>query len=351
VNIRTVAPLAIAAWLATGAIGDIRALTQTITQAETLTFSQLDVTLDGNTAKHSDWGAVDLNFSGANGILYFNLAVRNPKGSKDRWEVQNVPVLSREGAGVFQTLTFNFDIGVDSGTHAPVVYYGYALTPQVLTAMPDVVLAATATESPYEIDSGFQGERMKIAKAEPLVGGAVAGPAFSHDFPNQDCGKNECTPAAVSNSLMFLNDKNSLGIAASELTIAKMKTATNWQPGGTDQNGWFKSKAQYMMNKGFPITTKTINPTSPADVAAAVRDGCDVELSTNTHTAAVVGIVEQANGHYAIEVAHDTVQGKPGGTKVESVDFNPKSTKLAGGAWLDNTKVKHFVVECAKSGT
>lgn len=58
-------------------------------------------------------------------------------------------------------------------------------------------------------------------------------------------------------------------------------------------------------------------------------------------------MAEQANGNYAIEVAHDTVQGKPGGTKVESVEFNAKSTKVVGGAWLNNTKVKHFVMECA----
>jgi hypothetical protein len=339
----------LAIWATATVVNDATVAGQAGPQAETLAFSQLDINMDGQTAPNSDWGSVDLNFLGASGILYFNLVVRSPSDNQDAWEIQNVPVLSREGAGVFQTISFNFDLGVPSGTDITALLYGYALTSNILTQSPAVLFTQSVQGAPYEIDSGFQHQRMRIAAAAPLVGGEIAAgeTGASLDFPNQDCGKKECTPAAVSNSLLFLNDTSSLGIDPAELTIAKMKVATQWQPDGTDQNRWFKFKANYIAAKGFRITTKTINPTSPADVEAAVRDKCDVELVTNTHTAAVVGIAAQANGNYAIEVAHDTVQNKPGGTKVEGVEFNPKSTKVTGGAWLDNTKVKHFVAECA----
>src|SRR5262249_37019989 len=168
------------------------------------------------------------------------------------------------------------------------------------------------TPAAYTIDSGFEHGHIRIAKADSLVGGAVAAGetgATNDTFPNQDCGEKECTPAAVSNSLMFLNDKFSLGIDAAELTIAKMKAATGWQPGGTNQDTWFKTKKAYVASKKWRITTSVINPTSLADVVTAVKNRCDVELVTSGHTAAVVGIVQQANGNYPIEGAHDPDQG------------------------------------------
>ena len=62
--------------------------------------------------------------------------------------------------------------------------------------------------------------------------------------------------------------------------------------------------------------------------------------------AAIVGITKLANGKYAIDVAHDTSQGKAGGTKTETTTFDPATNSFSGGTFLDGTKLDQFVIEC-----
>ena len=87
-----------------------------------LQFHQLDIDFDEHRIRCSTWGSVRLRFIGRDEILYFNLSVGG------QWAVQNIPVLSREGAGKKQETWFSFPLGNREGERVRRVEYGYALT-------------------------------------------------------------------------------------------------------------------------------------------------------------------------------------------------------------------------------
>ena len=189
-----------------------------------LLFYQSDFTLDGTSYTDTDWGSVDLTYTGSDSVMYLNVAVN---GS---WQIENVPVLSQEGAGVTHSKTYSFDLGVPSGTPVTSLAYDYSLTTTTLGAMPGGSNPAAVGDRSFVMSSGIEDAIALLKSAVQLVGHVVIGPAHVNSgFPNQDCGLNECVPAAVSNSLHFLNDKKNLDIDPSEKTIAKMKTATKWK--------------------------------------------------------------------------------------------------------------------------
>ena len=297
----------------------ILALTPTVS-ADEVNFSQTDFYLDGVPTLNSDWGSVNFTFTGQDPIMYFNLAAN---GS---WQVQNIPVLSIEGEGVNQSISFAFDLGVPSGTTVTSLNYGYTFTNTTLGSMPAETGTAAVFDQEVVIDSGVAGEAIPpVQPANPLVGGAVVGGVkHAHaNFPNQDCGKAECVPAAVSNSLKFLNKKHNMGLNDNDLSIAKMKNATNWglkklskaagpgvdrviipyPPSWSDphtvagswpfpdpnaaagqKNAWWQDKDAYMNMTNIPVTTEII--TDLSKLAAEIDAGQDVEIRGDGHVAA-----------------------------------------------------------------
>ncbi|MFH4263675.1 hypothetical protein WAJ43_22790, partial [Acinetobacter baumannii] len=82
------------------------------------------------------------------------------------------------------------------------------------------------------ISTGIQGGAVFTGLPNgPLMGGAVSGGKCTLEkFPNQECGKFECVPAAVSNSLSWLNQSRALGIPAEKISIEKMKEVLGFIP-------------------------------------------------------------------------------------------------------------------------
>ena len=330
--------------------------------ADEVNFNQLDFYLDGVPTLNSDWGSVDFTFTGQEPIMYFNLAAH---GS---WQVQNMPVLSIEGGGVDQSISFAFDLGVPSGTTVTSLNYGYTFTDTTIGSMPAETGTAVVFDQEVVISSGAKGVAIPpVQPAQPLVGGAAVG-AKKHahaNFPNQECGTDECCPAAVSNSLKFLNKKHNMGLNNNDLSIAKMKTATNWgnpvidgkpvgwgtwidhddsRPAG-ERNAWWEDKKAYMVKNKIPVTTRKIADLSK--LAAEIDDGQDVELQGDWHTAAVVGITDLGGGKYAINVAHDTNQGNNSGTKTDSITYDPVTKKFKGSpCFFKGSSFRYAVVEC-----
>ncbi|MFM6408205.1 MAG: hypothetical protein ACKPGT_27555, partial [Microcystis sp.] len=70
-----------------------------------ITFNQANFDLDSDITTNSNWGQTDLSFIGSSDFQYFNLVVNG------NWLIQDDPLLSIEGSGISQTLTFNFDLG------------------------------------------------------------------------------------------------------------------------------------------------------------------------------------------------------------------------------------------------
>jgi hypothetical protein len=181
------------------------------------------------------------------------------------------------------------------------------------------------------------------APAGPLQGGpALAAAAAKPRFPNQDVGKNECGPGAVSNSLMYLNAVFNLGLNPADITIDKMKTATGFNPRGIPLD-WEVIKDKYMKDNHLPIQTVTTQ--SFADAMAALNNMLDVEIETTGHVAAVVGITDLGDGKFTLDVAHDTQQGMAGGTKIETVMYSMNTGRLTGTTFFNSVPLRKFVIE------
>ena len=60
-------------------------------------------------------------------------------------------------------------------------------------------------------------------------------------------------------------------------------------------------------------------------------------------------ITDLGGGKYKIAVAYDTKQGKNGGTKTESITYDPGTKKFAGSpGFFDRSSFRYAVVECPK---
>jgi hypothetical protein len=175
----------------------------------------------------------------------------------------------------------------------------------------------------------------------------------SGEIINQPCGINECAPAAVSNSLNYLNNKHDLGMSSASISIATMKIATGWSSGGapglSSPYPWWERKKDYMEDNDYPITT-TIYKAAEVDLLFLkdeLKRGQDIELRVPGHVLMVVGIAKQSDGKYNIHVAHDINQGASGGEVVEILEYDPSLGYLTrGGVYYRDMENSRFVVEC-----
>lgn len=318
------------------------------TQAQ-LELYQLDLTTDNGQQFYSDWGACDLSFMWHGAPLYLNLSVDGI------WGIQNVPVFSGKQIGSMERLRLNFPLPVSPGVPYPMGRVAYSLTSQPSGPPTDAVPTPFAQLS-YEIYSGHSGAKMDIVPPEFLIGCLVQDAPTAHEnFPNQDCGPLECVPAAVSNSLKFLNAKHSMGLNDADLSIDKMKPATGWVRGtGSPNATWHKTKDKYCnlrkttgAGPQIPVTTRRFGNHELGRIAAELKDGQDIEIGTDTHCMAVVGITE-CEDSYTIQVAHDTDQRKPGGTVTETGIINKNSRKIKGVPFVNNQVIRYIVIECPK---
>jgi hypothetical protein len=303
-----------------------------------LWFAQLDFDLDGHETKNSAWGTATLGYESASTILYFNLTVGR------RWVVRNIPVPASTRR---QNLTFGFDLGVTKGTDVTTLDYAYDLTSNLLTTMPGDFKRASVNDRLYIMSPGFQdGKPILPDPPDVEFGDSVADSAVHEGvFPNTGALLDECVPAAVSNSLHFLNAKYKLGLTDREMSIPTMKEATDFELGKGCPYGWYKTKEKYMNDNGYGVTTRKI--TDFDQIIKEIKAGQDVELCGDWHCAAVYGIARLANGKYVIYVAHDTAQGKDDGEIYEKIMYDPETGKFEGSpGYFDGSGFSYFVVEC-----
>lgn len=338
----------------------IMALTPTVS-ADEVNFSQIDFYLDGVPTLNSDWGYVEFTFTGQDPIMYFNLAVNGT------WQVQNIPVLSGRGVGVEQNMTYYFDLGVESGTDVISLNYDYTFTSDILDTMPGGSTPASVGDDSVKLWAGFEGGSMpELTAAKPLVGGEVSSSKkYAHkNFPNQECGEKECAPAAVSNSLKFLNEKHKLGMTDDQINITAMKKAVGFETGwGASLDTWWQTKKEYMDDpkNNYPITTEKI--TNISELAAHINSGQDVEIQQSWlywnkteekrkrtgHTTCLIGIAKLENGNYSLDVSDDRKQNELGGTdKPMTYTYNPTTGNFTENSNGFVSKFEYAVVEHPK---
>jgi len=316
-----------------------------------LQFCQMDFNLDGTVYEDTDWGSVDLLYVGQEPIMYFNLAVNG------EWQIQNIPVLSAQGVDVDQYMTYYFDLGNEVGEEVTGVTYGYEFTDDVIQSKPEEQFTAPVEDDYIKMSAGSEGEMPDLSGAKKLVGAKAddTKKQAHKNFPNQDCGEKECAPAAVSNSLKFLNQKHKLGLTDAQTSIATMKNAVGFKTGkGSPLDTWWEKKKKYMEDNDYPITTRKI--TDVSKLGDEIAAGQDVEIQeswikngTRTgHTTALTGITKLKDGNYSMDIVDDRKQGEAGGTnKPHTYIYNPKTGKISEAGFAD-TKFEYAVVECPK---
>jgi hypothetical protein len=325
---------------------------------------QVDHTLDDDVQVFSEFGQVELEFTGKPDPEYFNLVVNGD------WVIENVPVLPVSGVGELQTVVMDFPLGNEPGTQVTSVTAGASLSSEVKTEAPKENLDLGILTAIVQIFNGqdalsalTSGEVLKEHGTE--VDGdnwAVHGTAF----PNQEAAKNECVPAAVANSLKFLKDSNATemgGVADADIGSTSVGGAMGYTPeGGTPGSAdgkatWPGKKDKYLKDKGVPVSTTAVpavqsfsGEATAADcdtALQAIKDGKDVELQGRSHCAAIVGMAKLKNGKYVIYVAHDTNQGNAGGQKVQKIIYDPSAASpvAEGGSGFNGRNIFGFVIE------
>ena len=316
---------------------------------------QIDFELDDGVHRNSAWGNAHLTYLGDAAVLYFNLVVDG------RWVVVNFPVSSPDGAGAEQTLDFHFDLGSGEGKNVSKVQYAFSLTNATLAMPPSNVERAKVERQRYEIHTGVGGHPITFSPPSgALMSAAAAGDKVTQKgFPNQEAGEFECAAAAASNSLQWLNATQNLSISGGDISIAAMKTATNFSLAakGSPDN-WPELKDAYLKSKSIMVTTTRLDRLKLSEVEDAMKAGCDVELSVlrrvdGTLVGHVVAItsIQAVNGGYALVMTHDTEQGTPGGTANEAVTYDNTTGRFTGPTWITNKVPDSFIAECAKTGS
>ena len=284
----------------------------------------------------SDWMSAALTFSGSGFAGYLNLTVGGV------WVVQNVPVVA-ERDGVPETRWFAFGPGAGVARGTGPVAYGFTLAAAPRDAAPGMTGQTAPAPQPV-VMCGRGGGPGNPGSPGALIGGEIAPGETAHaqkDFPNQEAKLMECGPVAISNSLQWLKKTKNLDVPDSDITPDALDVTLGWDPkknGLTD--GWLEKKKK-KFGKLIDTSTKGVD-----QLGQAMDDGCDIELEADTHIAAIVGVTKLNTGKWSIDVAHDTDQGKAGGTKTETIIYSPGDSRIKGGTFLDGTKVSNFIVEC-----
>ena len=179
-------------------------------------------------------------------------------------------------------------------------------------------------------------------------------------FPNQDCGLRECAPAAISNSLMFLNAEHNLGWTADQMAIDATKLLTDWRPGGAPGHvffvPWWQTKTMLAGMPPYNLNTDVLKDDGTeadriddfCEALEAIKMKRDVEFRIDGHVATLMGVIkstEAGKTMITLTVAHDTVQGAPGGTREEVVLYDPATNTFTGGTWIHGKGEYRLVIE------
>lgn len=343
---------------------------------------QVNYCFNGHCVPDSAFGNARVNYVGTPDVMYFNLNVEN------NWVIQNVPLLPIMGLGMLNSVNISFDLGVPDGTDVGLVNMGWSIDFTEQTSEPP--FSGPVIVFPLDVN-GWSGRLLYPYYPEPpwlpicpkideVFPGYFVGPYYR----NQECGPSECVPAAVSNSLSYINSKDGEPPPGKLWDIENMKDATDWSPPVIDEDpesptygevlvdggcpqGWADTKDAYMQSGGYNINTEQYpHPDNMHHAATfaecdaamqAVADGKDVEINGGHHTAMVVGIskITNADGStgYAIQVVHDVNQGSQGGCQAETIIYtppqngNPSRTEGGSPGFFAEDLINGFVVESA----
>jgi hypothetical protein len=278
------------------------------------TSAHADLTLSTESYNPVTWGP---SMVGSQFIEYA-VSVNNPTSGSDghflnvvrndgTWVVQNLPVGFEPG---LHTMATCIDQSLFSG--ASLYQTSLSLAPAI--SAPTYVSGGASTLGPgvsYLANDGF-GRTDKgpfVSPGNPsnlaLTFGPVVGLSYHLGVPDLAQGPNECGPTSAANSLTWLNDTYSLGLASTTAQIRNtLKNATHMKTdpakGTTDAN-FLAGKNAFVKENNLPISTHVIaggaGGPSIANILDEMKKGQDVELAMSWgngggHWVTLVGIID-----------------------------------------------------------
>ena len=304
-------------------------------------FDQVSIELDGVPLAFTDWGQITLTLPQSEDVRYVNVSYN------DNWVVQNIPILSGLTGGVADHIRLSFPLGTN-GAPAFTANTGFTVTTNLITAPPPSTNGTRIGTATQVLASGEQGVRLAYTPATPLLGGLALQTAQAKpEFPNREQRKNECAPAAIVNSLQYLEAVFGLQLPEVDIRLQTIKDAMGWDASGAPVGDdplnpdWVQGKQQHLRDRNLPIATELT--TNVVLAAAALRAKYDVEIKLEGHVACVVAITDLGGGRYALTLAHDILQGIDGGNILETVTLDTRTGKLTGTLWGPDFNV--FIIE------
>jgi hypothetical protein len=176
------------------------------------------------------------------------------------------------------------------------------------------------------------------------------------DYPNQPCGKNECGPAAVSNSLKWLDKHYGLGIPAAKLTINAWKKILDWAGDGVKNGQWANLKVNYCNDKNnrLPIDSTKLPGAQVAKALKEFKRGQAVEMFVGNHITALICMGQDSDGNYVVNAISDAAQegqGKAGKPVSQLIHVDSNGRTISGPAWAigkdgSGLPIQNFLVQC-----
>jgi len=332
----------------------------------TASFYQRNYDFGGMTEYDTDWGEMELSFYGFDGMRYLNLSINSP-GVSNPWQIENVPIVCYSDVGNYQSQVFAFQIGMP-GIPVSGIDYGLTLTINDLFSPPPIMSPAQVNDINYKVYSGLYEDSISAAGSPPLqpavpLKGKEAGVEIDtttralKDFPNQDCGTNECVPAGVSNSLKYLRKAHNMTFDTNFTSIDSAKKAVKWTSRGAETNKWHEYKTEYMEKNKIPITTRKKGADYIPNILTEIDNKQDIEMTIKWnrigndtvyyHCVNIVGIKRLGNGKYQITIQDDRDQGVAGGTKNETMEWDSVTNRFTSGTYAGFVVAIHdFIIEC-----
>ena len=318
---------------------------------QAVTVSRLRSSLDGVEPEPSQWGVVDIAYIPTPELRFFNLSLG------DQWPLRNVPV--------FPTL-YQIDRYEQSSyfrlpdrEEPDGIQVGYRITHAPLDDMPAATQRVRLHERSETYFTGVHDAPMgDPADAPPPFRGApLADVVYCRlDYPNQPCGKNECGPTAVSNSLRWLNKTYGLGIPQEKLTINAWKGILGWAGDGVENGDWANRKVNYCndKNNALPVDSTKLPGAHVAEALKQFKAGQAVEMFVGNHITALICMALDSDGNYVATAVSDAAQegqDKPGKPVSQTVQIDANGRTTSGPEWAvgkggAGLAIQNFVVQC-----
>ncbi|MBL8007394.1 MAG: hypothetical protein JNJ56_07670 [Ignavibacteria bacterium] len=336
----------------------------------TANFYQRNASFGGLTDFNSDWGELQLKFTGYSGMRYLNLKVDAP-GLTTSWQIQNMILYSFYGAGQSETQGFAFDIGT-KGINVESINYGISITDYPLLSPPLISNSVDVSDKNFYVVTGGRDSNFLIgtpdvkdavplkAEPEPVIDTTTHKIDSLHLYPNQECQPFECVPTAVSNSLKYLKKMHNLNFDTLNASIDTMKKALKYGedfPVGCSMNKWPGYKKDFIESKGIPVTTRVIDSadviTYLDSLAKEIDNNQDIELDfviedngqLFDHCVNLVGIKKVNSKEFVLNILNDIAQGQAGGQINEPHTYRTDTNRFTAGTFYFHT-IRRITIEC-----